>query len=293
MSLTAEQKARRKLGIGSSEIAAVCGLNPFKSPHAVWLAKRGLVDDDEETDSMWLGHALEGPLAERYAAESGVLVMRDGKTVHHRENNFALATPDYRASADGKIRPWDTLPIVECKVVGWRMEHHWDDSRADGLPPYVEAQCQWQCGVTGASRFVVPVLFTSDARFRVFEGSADPDVFALLLDKASAFWSLVQRGELPDPDATEACTIALAARYAWKPTERLDAGPAELEQLVRIRMAHVERAKASTVEAALAENMIRALIGDERAGFTGDGWKVTWKGDKNGRRSLRFWTAKE
>jgi hypothetical protein len=115
----------------------------------------------------------------------------------------------------------------------------------------------------------------------------------MLVERARAFWSLVESGEIPDIDASDACTRALAARYAWRPNDRLDEGPPELAKLVAIRMSHEKRAKAATVETALAENMIRALIGDERAGFRGDGWRVTWKGDKNGRRSLRFWTAKE
>ncbi len=46
MSLTAEQKADRVNTLGASEIAAVCGLSPWKSVHDVWLSKMGLVDDE-------------------------------------------------------------------------------------------------------------------------------------------------------------------------------------------------------------------------------------------------------
>lgn len=42
MSLTAEQTSIRSRGVGSSEIGAVAGVNPYQSIHDVWLTKRGL-----------------------------------------------------------------------------------------------------------------------------------------------------------------------------------------------------------------------------------------------------------
>lgn len=68
MTLTAEQLAKRRTGITSTDIAAICGLNPYKSPMAVYLDKIGKPLEVEQTEGMFWGLALEPLLLQRYEA---------------------------------------------------------------------------------------------------------------------------------------------------------------------------------------------------------------------------------
>src|SRR5690606_37509096 len=116
-------------------------------------------------DRVWLGNELEPILARLYAQECGVEIVPGPGTLRHPEHDWVLASTDYE-HADGSC-------AVECKVVGWRVEHHWDEGREDGIPAYVMSQVQWQLGVRGMRSFAVPVLFTSDCRFRIFRATFD------------------------------------------------------------------------------------------------------------------------
>ena len=50
-----EWLARRRSGIGGSDVAAVLGLSPWKSPRQVWLDKTTDATDDRQTMPMLLG----------------------------------------------------------------------------------------------------------------------------------------------------------------------------------------------------------------------------------------------
>lgn len=68
MSLTPEQIALRRNTLGASEIAAVCGMDPFAGPWDVWADKLGL-DIREEFAESDMGHLFERPLLEHYSQE--------------------------------------------------------------------------------------------------------------------------------------------------------------------------------------------------------------------------------
>jgi putative phage-type endonuclease len=279
--LTAEQIELRKTGIGSSEIATICGENPFKSPHDVWLAKRGLVEEETDNLSADLGHALEPFVARQYEVDSGRKVRRHQETLRLAGSEFALATIDYETD-DSEQR------IVECKTVGGRVAHHWEKSDR-GCPPYVQIQAQWQMGVLGRERCDVAALFLGFTDFRVYCLQFRPDVFDSLLTIGAEFWARVQAGEPPSVDESEACRRALLERYQWKRTE-LELAPAGFDELLVERAETKKECDRLEKRLGLIENEIRAQIG-EGAGFYSDWGRVTHKEDINGKRSLRFYAA--
>ena len=62
-----EWLARRRSGIGGSDVAAVLGLSPWKSPRQVWLDKTTDISDDRQTMPM----LLDDPRARGAAAVLG------------------------------------------------------------------------------------------------------------------------------------------------------------------------------------------------------------------------------
>ncbi|NUO54381.1 MAG: hypothetical protein HOV80_36515 [Polyangiaceae bacterium] len=281
--LTERQRAIRMSGLGSSEISSVAGENPFKGPHDVWLVKRGLAEDFGGNGKTWIGHMLEAPLAHWYAEETGAPVRKFGRTVRSKEHPFALATPDFRRV--------DFSRLAECKAVGFRVEHHWDRSRPDGVPPYVLLQGQWQMGIVGIHRLDVVVCFLSDGEKLIYELTFDPAIFASLITIGARFWRLVETGEPPAPDASEACKEVLQKLYT-RPRDELVPAPDGAADAFARRLDADDRKEAAKKDADLASNQLRALIGDA-AGFEGDFGRVTWKPDKNGQRVLRLSPRKE
>jgi predicted phage-related endonuclease len=64
--------ARRTLGIGSSDAPAILGISRYKSAFGLYQEKLGVEQPSSgETEQLAWGNILEGPIAERYAQETG------------------------------------------------------------------------------------------------------------------------------------------------------------------------------------------------------------------------------
>lgn len=274
--LTEEQHLRRAAGLGSSDVSAVAGENPFKNAHSVWLEKRGLVERQTPTDATWLGDQMEPIIARRYAQEMGVQIVPGPGTVAHPEYPWALATTDYE-HADGSR-------VVECKWVGMRPMMHWTMD-ADGAPIYVNLQQQWQMFVRGIARADTAVIFGATAEFRVYEFRRDDAIICALRKICERFWGMVQRGEPPPVDETEHARQVLLKLY---PRNRapLKEAPADAERWANSYLeadAEVDRWQA---QKDLAGNHLRNIIG-ESEGVEGAWGIATWKTSRAGRRQLR------
>ena len=64
-----EWREARKNGIGGSDVGAIMGLNPWKSPVEVWLEKTGHSEppDLSGKESVEWGNRLEAVVAEKFA----------------------------------------------------------------------------------------------------------------------------------------------------------------------------------------------------------------------------------
>jgi putative phage-type endonuclease len=276
--LSEEQLTMRLSGLGSSDIGAVVGESPWGTAHGVWLEKLGLTSRDVDEDKVWLGNELEPILARRYASEVGVEIIPGPGTVRHPEHPWVLASTDYE-HADGSA-------AVECKVVGWRVEHHWDATREDGIPGYVMSQVQWQLGVRGMKHFAVPVLFTSDCRFRIFRATFDQRVFDALLEIGRRFWfDRVLARVPPETDGSDDARRVLTTLYP-RPMKQLQAAPAGSFDAAMAYNAAKEVEKRAKADASLAGNRLRQMIG-EAEGIEASWGRVTWSSDKTGKRTLR------
>ncbi len=281
--LTEEQKERRRSGIGSSDIAAVVGQNPYKNAHDVWLEKRRLREDSEDTEASWLGSQMEAIIALRYEMDTGVKLIHGPGTVDHWEHPWALATTD-REYADGSR-------IVECKWTGQRVAWHWT-LEEDGAPPYVHTQAQWQMWIRGIDLLDVAVIFGGTSEFRIYQMQRNDRIIAPLVRLAGAFWNdYVLAGVSPPIDGSDAAREVLRALYprGWKP---LAEAPAEAEEWVEKRADAKRRADEAERDHALASNKLIEMIADAQ-GIRGPWGVATFKENKNGQRRLRVAERKE
>ena len=85
---------QRQSGIGGSDIAAICGLNPFKTPLQVWQSKINPVVDEEISEPAYWGTTLENVVAQEYAKRTGRKVQRINQVLHHPHLPYCLANID-------------------------------------------------------------------------------------------------------------------------------------------------------------------------------------------------------
>lgn len=190
--LSTEELAIRKHTIGSSDVAAICGLSPWEKPGHV-LQQKLDPQSIENHPAFKLGHKLERPVAE-LALEAGNLgssvALLGGWTIV--KDGWKSATPDFYALYKASTRPKKLEPvletdaqIVEVKVVGFRQLGHWEFGKI--VPDFVKAQVQWQMMILGYSRAKIVALL-GGAEVKTFSVTRDNVWLNELETECRRFW---------------------------------------------------------------------------------------------------------
>lgn len=276
--LTEAQLLARRSGIGSSDIAPVCGLSSWSSPIDVWLSKTGQAAPPRDGDGLQLevGHYLEPLCAELYTRQTGE-ALQDPQTVFRSARfPWQLATPDRLRITDGHS--------VECKIA--YSADGWGEQGTDEVPQEYVCQKQWQLDVLGLDwgHFAAIV----GRSFRIYTVRKDEDLCGALREAAERFWTdYVLKGVQPPVTAHERDRLYLQQRFADYESKMVEALPVheELAGLLAEARARLERVNG---EVELYSNQMRELIGDNE-GIKGVDWKCTWKAPKTS--TITNWEA--
>jgi putative phage-type endonuclease len=278
--MSAEERDQRRQTLGSSEIASVCGVNPYDSVHSVWLSKcRGV--DFEGNEATRLGKLLEPVILDIYADRYEHAVSR-GAYVRHPTEPWAACTPD--AYVDGGEG------MVEAKLVGLRSIYMWgagntDEQESDAVPLHYLCQAQWQMWVTGRSWCDVAALLGTE--YRTYRIRANPGVQAQLAARGKAFWTQHVVANTPPPiDGSEGAREMLKQLYPRSGADRVAADP-EMEDLVAKLLAARQSLERIESEKQLRENEIKSRLKDARGAY-GDGWTIRYAETKAGKRPFVF-----
>jgi putative phage-type endonuclease len=280
MTLTPEQLELRKNGIGASEIAAVAGVSPWDSPIDIYLRKVGEAVV-EENEAMQLGHDLEPIICRRALLKLRARGVEVGDAIYgdtcvHPSEPWAMATPDYWVVAKPNNRA-----LLECKSVGYRMIHHWDDAYEDdrGVPDYYLAQVQWQMLVCDADvTYVAALLGGRD--LRVFDVRRDREVGDALLETGRRFWFDHVVARRPPPvDGSWGAERYLRSRFPTAKSVTLNAEGELLEAAEEMYEARKAMAAAKRRDD-LASQRLRELMGEASVLRVGDDY-VTWRGERS------------
>lgn len=134
--ITEKQEGERMKGIGSSDVPTILGLNPWATPHDLWLVKTGQAEGPEENDAMRIGTVLEAGVLQLAGERLGAKIVKATST-------FVGCDLFMRANVDGMIGVAKRgSPIVEAKTTG-RTEG-WGDEGTDEVPEAVKAQVMFQ-----------------------------------------------------------------------------------------------------------------------------------------------------
>lgn len=208
----------RTKGIGGSDAAAACGLNPWKSKASLYLEKTGQVVKDIDNEILRQGRDLEDYVAKRFTEATGKKV---------RRNNFMMARKDYPfmfADIDREVVGEDA--ILECKTTSPYAKDKWADG---AIPINYELQCHHYMMVTGAKKcYIACLIFSTD--FIIREIERDEEVIEMLKAQEIDFWTnYVEKGEMPDPDGSDEYDTALKDRFKGGLEDAIDLDVDELD----------------------------------------------------------------
>jgi putative phage-type endonuclease len=132
----------RQKGIGGSDIAAICGVDPYRSAFDVYLEKTRPVDlSSPQNIHMLRGIVLEDVAAELYSEETGNKVRRMGQR-SNTEHEWAIVNAD-RQILSGNGKGTGALEIKS------PMTRTFSDIISSGMKDQYILQLQWALFVTG------------------------------------------------------------------------------------------------------------------------------------------------
>lgn len=265
MNAREEWLTARKAGLGGSDIGAILGLSPYRTPVDVWMEKTGRSDGNADSLQMRFGTYAEEFVAQEYSRETGNAVQRFTKMLHHPTapilgNIDRLVVPEGQkvASHKSEIR---TDCLLECKTASafaTTKSSEWGEAGTDQVPMSYLVQVATYRILTGCRYADLAVLF-GNQDFRIYHLWQDADLEEMIVARATEWWNRHIVGDVAPEPVCEADVKTLYPRST--PEKIVEASTEVLVALNDLRVAKAEvekweaRAEASqlTVKRAIAD----------------------------------------
>lgn len=258
----------RRQFIGGSDIAALCGLNPWKTPLQVWLEKKGR-SIEWTSEKAELGHKLEPIIREMYEK-------KEGKTILLPKELYSSGVAG--ASLDGIIlRPGDAFNlkdlydgVFEAKHPGWRQAYRWDNNQT---PEEYRCQVVWYMGILGLEWADIAALIGGDD-WQTRRIDFDAELFGLMFQRAEQWWRDYIVGN-KEPDAEAQDNEVLTQLHRPDPALTVDLAPEDSYTVLTYCTLDDQIKKLEEEKEKCAAILKQKMIGYSQ-GFV-DGYRIDWK----------------
>ncbi|MCC7542473.1 MAG: YqaJ viral recombinase family protein [Deltaproteobacteria bacterium] len=249
---------RKPVTVGSSDVAPILGLSPWREPVEVWAQLVGLLPryGSDATAEQRRGHIIEPALVGHYARTRGVELV-PGPPI----TEPPIVAPDgWRACRPDATTP-DRRLVVEAKTT--RRWDGWGPEGSDGVPVHYAAQVAWQLSVMDAEAGALIAYCPMDDEVRVYDIRRNRALEERLVARVRAWmeahvWPTEPVQPAPLPMAL------VASRHAEGGHEGLVEPDAHDLMLAR-RLAHLRAAgKALDAEAERIQAVLCERIGESR-----------------------------
>lgn len=277
--LSPDQIALRRSGVGASEVAAILGLDSYRTALDVYLDKRGLIEPFEGNQFTHWGKRLEGVIVEEYQDRHPDYQVQTCGTYTGAES-WMLATPDRHVTPitpDGSKQIPPLFWGLECKQRGQYARDDWGEEFSDEVPHAVAAQCHWGMLCTGALRWDVAVLIGGND-YREYTLHATPRIADGLYNEVKRFWeTYVIPGVHPPFTGAETDHRFLLRTYPTHTAEMVPLSDSTdpIYEAAMLLKVHRDAIKKHEAERDLHEARIKEYIADRR-GIELPFGKITW-----------------
>lgn len=260
----------RSTSIGASEVSAIYGLNPWKSPYALWAEKCGLVASDSiETEWQRWGNLLEPAICEEYSKQTGRKIIDHGRYATRRSQTC----PVLSCTLDREVEAFDERGpgVMDAKNVGPYKDAEWEGE----APLIYQIQIQAQLEVTGYRWGSLAVLIGGQ-KFRWIDVERNDKFIDSMREKCIAFWKLVETRTPPPIDGSDSTADALAKLNPIDDGEAiaLPGDAMDWDYTVQWASAEIRALEAKKQE---AQNKIKAAMGAAAFGVLPDGGRYSFK----------------
>jgi putative phage-type endonuclease len=197
MPITEKQRALRRGHLGSSDIAAIFGKDPFKTAYDVWLDKTGKLPPQDENEAMFAGSMFE----------NGVLSFAEKKLGRLKRNQYRAAR-DLPIASNIDALAVDSGNPVEAKTAGLfgPLKENWGEENTDEVPDRVILQAHAHLICTGAQLCHI-AAFIGGRGFVLYAVSRDNELVEIISERAAKFWQINVKGNIPPENSTPSLAI--------------------------------------------------------------------------------------
>lgn len=254
-------KARQK-GIGGSDVAAILGVSPYKTPLQVYQEKRGEIGSTPDNWRMMVGRTLEPAIRQFYSDLTGQAVHVPESIITSEKYPFMLA------NLDGYT---EEPRVVEIKTAGSGRE--WGEPGSADIPTGYICQVQHYMVVTGFQVADVIVSF-SNREPVIYTIEADRELQEMMIEKEAEFWQRVVDGNPPEPVTFNEAVQKYGSLFAEGTVEATK----EISQVVRRLKTIREGMNAMEAEEEELKSKIILTLGDKGDTLMSGGKALaTWK----------------
>ena len=261
MPITELQKQERKKHIGSSDMAAVLGVNPWRSAYDVWADKTGRLPDMPENEAMAMGTRYEGGVLGFAMKHLGPLLC-----------NIHRSLPEAHLAANIDAIVAATNEPVEAKTTGLhsRVVEIWGDEGTNQVPDHVIIQCHvHMICMNGAPVCHVPVLIGGRGEI-MYRVNRRADLCDIIVERSNEFWTKYVETDIPPEDSQP--TLQVIKLLKREPKSQKEINADHVRMWVAAKEAESEAVKLSKEVYAI----VAADLGDAEAGTCGAFGAVTY-----------------
>ena len=280
----------RRAGLGGSDIGAILGLSPYRTPVDVWLEKTGRAPANEETLQMRFGTYAEEFVAQEYSAKTGFDVQRFTTMLHHpvapvlgNVDRLVIPIGAKVASHKKEIRTDRGLECKTANAFAASNDTEWGEEGTDAVPASYLVQCATYMALTGCQLWDLAVLF-GNQEVRVYNLRRDMELEQEIIARSSEWWDrYIVADVAPDP----VCEHDIKRLYPSDNGGVVEANPKTLELIARA----VElKAQIDALETELNGDKkagsigvigsLKAYMGEASRLILGNSDLITWKASK-------------
>lgn len=266
--------ASRSMGIGSSEVGTILGLNPFETPYQLWRRKKGLDGPKPENFAMKAGHYLEDAVSKFFEDATGHTIIKASAgdwLAINKAKPYLRVSPDRTYWLKNSKHTVANKGICECKTTQLYVD-------GDSVPRHWFCQLQYQMYVLEVNHGALAWL-TQGREFGYREYNLDLGFCKWMISRIEDFMERYINGDEVPADTTVQDVQLRYPRHAEG--KELTATDELLDAVEKLREVKAEMAALDNEKKA-AEAVIKTAMADAEAVVTEGGKAlVTWRAGKD------------
>lgn len=169
----------RKNYLGGTDLAAICGLSPYRTALDVYLNKTSDDITEETSPAMRWGNLLEDAVAKAYSEDTGYTIAIEPNTLYHQEYKFLGANIDRWVG--------NKEYVLECKTAGFTRGKEWGDLGTDQIPESYLVQVAYYAAICDVPKVDIAVLIGGQD-FRIYTYTRNKPLEDKIMKIGINFW---------------------------------------------------------------------------------------------------------